>query len=477
MENPKSNFSEWYTEITQKAKLCDLRYNVKGFVVFMPNSVITMKQMYKVYEAELEKNAHRPVLLPALIPESNFKREGDHVEGFTPQVFWVTEAGGAPLEEKLAMRPTSETAIYQMFALWIQGLVDLPLKTYHSSQVWRHETKATRPFIRSREFHWIETHNAFADVQGARRQVKEDMKTTEKVLHRQFGIPSIFFTRPQWDKFPGADFTYAADTLMPDGRVLQLPSTHLISEKFSAAFGIQYSNEKGEKKTCRTTCYGPAISRIYAALISIHGDDKGLVLPFELAQTQIVIIPIIRKEGSEAVISFCKKLHKKLSRKYRTSLDNSPTTPGFKFNEWEMLGAAIRIEVGGREVEKGEVTIARRDTGVKETISLARLSKKIAEIKKSMLVNLAGKADAAFAGRISQAATLDELSEKIKSGGFVKIPFCSMGMDGKACSGRIKEACAGDVRGERFDMKEKASGNCVVCGKPAKSLVYAARQY
>ncbi|PIN83813.1 proline--tRNA ligase, partial [Candidatus Micrarchaeota archaeon CG11_big_fil_rev_8_21_14_0_20_47_5] len=328
MENPKSAFSEWYTEITTKAKLCDMRYNVKGFVVFMPNSVTTMKRMYSVYEQELERNAHKPVWLPALIPESNFTKEGEHVKGFVPEVFWVTEAGGNKLEERLAMRPTSETAIYQMFSLWVQGKADLPLKTYHSAQVWRYETKATRPFIRSREFHWIETHCAFASEKDARRQVKEDMKTTERVIHGQFGIPFIFFERPQWDKFPGADYTFAADTLMPDGRILQLPSTHILSEKFSKAFEINYLNEKGERAGCRTTCYGPAISRIYAALISAHGDDKGLVFPFDLASTQIAIVPIIRKEGGEAVLSYCKKLYKKLSKKYRTVLDASQNTPG-----------------------------------------------------------------------------------------------------------------------------------------------------
>ncbi|MEM2963326.1 MAG: proline--tRNA ligase [Candidatus Anstonellales archaeon] len=477
MKNPKNRFSEWYSEITQKADLCDLRYNVKGFVVFMPNSVITMKEMYRIYEKELEKRGHKPIWLPALIPESNFKKEGEHVEGFTPQVFWVSHAGKNALEERLAMRPTSETAIYKMFSLWIRSENDLPFKTYHSAQVWRYETRATRPFIRSREFHWIETHNAFANVEDALKQVKEDMELTEEVLHKRFGIPFIFFSRPQWDKFPGADYTFAADTLMPDGKVLQLPSTHLISEKFSKAFGIGYLDKNGERRNCRTTCYGPAISRIYAALISIHGDDRGLVLPFELAPVQVIIVPIIKKERSNDIISFCKKVCKKLETKYRAFLDLSENTPGFKFNKWEMLGAAIRIEVGEKEVAESKVTLVRRDTGEKETVSLKELNRRISAIKRNMISRLRERADDEFQRRIFDAKNIDELNEKIKLGGFVKVPLCTIEMEGKICADKIKEVSNGDVRGEAYGKREKVGGTCVVCGKAANSLVYVARQY
>ncbi len=477
MENPKTNFSEWYTEITTKAKLCDMRYNVKGFVVFMPNSVITMKRMYDMYEAEMERTSHKPAWFPALIPESNFTKEGEHVKGFVPEVFWVTEAGGNKLEERLAMRPTSETAIYQMYSLWVQGKADLPLKIYHPSQVWRYETKATRPFIRSREFYWIESHDAFASEKEARAQVKEDMKMAERVIHGQFGIPFIFFQRPEWDKFPGAVHTFAADTLLPDGKVLQLPSTHLLGQNFAKAFNVTFLNEKGEREFCHQTTYGPAISRIYAALVSIHGDDKGLVFPFDLASTQIAIVPIIRKEGGEAVLAYCRKLHKKLSGKYRASPDASENTPGFKFNEWEMLGAPIRLEIGGREVEKQEVTIARRDTGAKETIALAQLKKKISQIRREILPALRSRADNFFNSRVFEANDLESLGEKLKSGGFVCIPFCTSEKEGEACAEKIKEQFSANVRGTRFGKKEKAEGNCIVCGKKAKALVYVARQY
>src|SRR3989338_2556889 len=197
-----ADFSEWFTQLTQKAGLSDLRYNVKGFVVYMPWSVMTMKKMYSAFEKALEENGHQPLIMPSVIPEKNFKMESEHVKGFTPEVFWITEHGdGEKIEEKLALRPTSETAFYQMYSLWIRSYNDLPFKRYQSCQVWRYEGKATRPFIRGREFYWIEAHDAFARSEDAKKQVEEDMQTTKEVLFGQFAVPFIFFQRPEWDKF------------------------------------------------------------------------------------------------------------------------------------------------------------------------------------------------------------------------------------------------------------------------------------
>ena len=217
------NFSEWYTEIVQKAELCDLRYNVKGFVVFQPWSVLAMEKMYKYLESVLQSKGHKPYFFPTVIPEGNLKKESSHIKGFTPEVFWVTEAGSDKFEERLALRPTSETAFYQMFSLWIRSYKDLPFKTYQRANVFRYETKATRPFLRSREFHWVETHCAHASEEDAMKQVHEDMQTTKEVLHDYFGLPFIFFERPSWDRFHGAHRTFAADVLNPDGRVVQQP--------------------------------------------------------------------------------------------------------------------------------------------------------------------------------------------------------------------------------------------------------------
>src|SRR3989344_62672 len=209
------NFSEWFTEIVQKAELADLRFNVKGFLVFQPNSVLVMEKMYDIMESVLRRKGHNPYWFPTVIPERNFKTEASHVAGFTPEVFWITHGGEKKLEEKLALRPTSETAFYQMFSLWIRSYKDLPFKAYQRAQVFRYETKATRPFLRTREFHWIETHCAFANEEGALNQAYEDMETTKEVLHDKYGLPFLFFERTQWDTFPGASKTFSADDLNP----------------------------------------------------------------------------------------------------------------------------------------------------------------------------------------------------------------------------------------------------------------------
>jgi len=216
----EKNFSEWYSEIVKEAELADLRSNIKGFLVFQPWSVLAMEKMYQYMEKALQEKGHKPYFFPTLIPEKNFKIEGEHVKGFTPSVFWVNQGGETKLPEKLALRPTSETLFYQMFSLWIRSYNDLPFKAYQRANVFRYETKATRPFLRSREFHWIEAHCAHASERDAEKQVKEDMETTKEVLHDIYGLPFIFFERPSWDKFPGAKRTFAADVLNPDGRVV-----------------------------------------------------------------------------------------------------------------------------------------------------------------------------------------------------------------------------------------------------------------
>src|SRR4030042_5650153 len=220
------NFSEWYSEIVQKCELADLRYNVKGFLVFQPWSVLSMEKMFSYMEKALQKKGHNPYWFPAVIPEKNLKKESSHIGGFTPEVFWITSHGkNEPIEEKLALRPTSETAFYHMFSYWIRSYKDLPFKTYQRANIFRYETKATRPFLRSREFHWIEAHCAHATEEDAMKQVYEDMETTKEVLHDIFCLPFMFFERPSWDKFPGAQRTFAADVLNPDGKLVQQHST------------------------------------------------------------------------------------------------------------------------------------------------------------------------------------------------------------------------------------------------------------
>lgn len=431
----KKEFSNWFNEVLKKAELADLRYSVKGFLVHRPFSVILMKEMYKLYEKELEKREHKPVWFPAVIPESNFKLEGEHVEGFMPEVFWIENAGKkARFEERLALRPTSETAMYKMYAKWIRSWRDLPLKLYQSCQIWRYETKATRPFIRGREFYWIESHDVFATKEEAEKQVKEDMEITENVMHREFCIPFIFIRRTEQDKFPGAVYTFAADTLMPDGKVLQQPSTHLLGQNFSKPFGIKFKNKDGKEEYAWQTCYGPCIWRMVASVIALHGDDKGLVFPFKIAPVQIVIIPI----GNEKkVLKKCREIEEKLKDVgLRVEVDDSDKTPGWKFNEWELKGVPIRMEVGPRELERKELTVYRRDTGKRKIIKEKELLKYVEKTGEKITENLRKKADKFFKENIKTARNVKELEKELENGGIIRVNFCSIGREGAGCEER-----------------------------------------
>ena len=469
------NFSEWYTEICNKAELADIRYNVKGFVVFRPWSVIAMNKMFKILEDELEAKGHSPSLFPALIPESNFKKESEHVEGFLPEVFWVTKVGSGAekLEEPLAMRPTSETAMYKMYSTWIRSWRDLPLKIYQKCQVWRYEGKATRPFIRGREFYWIEAHDVFSTEKEALQQVKEDMEITENTLHKKFGVPFIFFQRPDHDKFAGAVYTYAADTIMPDGKALQLPSTHLLGQNFSKSFNIKFVDKDKKEKHAWQTCYGPCVSRIFAAVIGLHGDDKGLILPPEIASLQIIIVPI-SKTKDDGVIKKANEICKKL-RKFVVMIDDRKEyTPGWKYNYWEMKGVPLRIEIGPRDLKKKQLVLVRRDTKEKITIKEKDI-KKIETVLNDIQTNLIKKADEYLKKNIHEAKQFSEMKNILeKKGGLIKIQWCSR----KECAEDMKEKTNGGViRGTMFGKEQKPTGTCINCNNKAKQVVYISKQY
>ncbi|PWI47877.1 proline--tRNA ligase [Candidatus Heimdallarchaeota archaeon B3_Heim] len=478
----QKNFSEWFTKIVQIAELADMRYGVKGFLVYQPWSTIAIKRMFDLYEQELEEFGHNPVIFPSVIPESNFQVEADHVEGFAPEVFWISSAGSTGmLEERLALRPTSETAMYPLYSLWIRSWRDLPLKLYQSGKVWRYEGKSTRPFLRGREFIWIESHNVFTTMEEAEAQTREDMQISINVMHDRFGIPFIQFQRPEWDKFAGAVHTYAADTLMPDGRFLQLPSTHLLGDNFSKAFGINYMDDEGVSHPAYQTCYGPAISRIFGGMIAVHGDDSGLIFPFEVAPVQVVIVPILAKKQATKVKNYAEELRMLVKAMgYRVQIDASDKRPGDKYYYWEMKGVPIRLEVGRREAKEDQITIFRRDNREKTIISKTELEATIKKVGADLNESIKERAQEFFDSRLASAETLNELVEHIKSRKMVKIPWCSIDLDGENCAEEIKDQLAGaEVRG--IDVQEtkipSKDEKCFICGNQAKCFVYVGKQY
>ncbi len=472
----EKNTSEWFTEIIKTAELADIRYGVKGFLVFQPWCVETMELMYYYLEKELKERGHEKYIYPTLIPEKNFMLESEHVEGFTPQVFWVTAGGETKFEEKLALRPTSETAFYSMFSLWIRSYKDLPFKTYQRANVFRYETKATRPFLRTREFHWIETHNAFATREEAYQNVLEDMETTKKIVFGVFGVPTIVFKRPEWDKFPGADSTFGADAIMPGGRVIQQPSTHMLGQNFSKPFNVKFVDEDEKEKYAFLTCYGPCVSRIFASVIMVHGDNKGLKMPFEISPVQVIIVPI-SYEKEKNVLEKAVELEKNLSEKnVRTKIDYSEKRPGEKFYYWEMKGVPLRIEIGPKELEEKKIVLYRRDTGTKTKIGEEKIVEKVLSEVKDYSEKIKEKAKKGFENVIKKATSVKEVKEIIGKG-IARAEFCSVSKEGESCAEIIEKETSGKIRGTRIDLKEKPTGKCMVCGKKAEEIVYIAKEY
>lgn len=472
------NFGEWLQAVLKEGEFVDLRYNVKGFVVHRPNAAICENVIFRYLEDELGKTGHKPAYFPAVIPEENFELEKKHVEKFEAEVFWITQGGSTPLEKRLALRPTSETAIYKMYSQWIRSWRDLPLKIYQRCQVWRYETKATYSIFRNREFYWIEAHDAFATKDEADKQVLEDMQTTEKVLHEKMGVPFFFFKRPQWDKFGGAVSTFAADALMPDGAVLQLPSTHLLGQNFAKVFDVQFLDREENQQYAWQTCYGPAVPRLFGAMLAIHGDNRGAIFPFDLAPTQIVIVPIYAKANKEKIDKKCKELFDKFSKTYRVAFDDSDKQPGEKYFIWEMRGAAVRIEIGGKEVEENSATVVRRDMGKREKISAAQLADYLEKAETEILKNLRERADKSFKDKISSANSWEELKTNLAKGGFVKVNLCTTEKEGESCAGLITaETKGGEVRGTLHGRDEKPDGSCIACGRKANAVVYVAKSY
>ena len=474
----EEDFSGWYTELLNKAELADIRYNIKGFVVYREWATITIRKMYKKTEDLLEEKGHLPLTMPSLIPESNFLLEAKHVEGFSPEVFWVTEAGSSgKLSERLALRPTSETALYKMYSLWIRSYKDLPYKRYLSCQVWRYEGKMTRPFLRGREFHWIESHNVFASMEDAMEQVKEDMETTYQILQDECCIPIIFFQRPEWDKFPGAIHTYAADALMGTGKVLQLPSTHLLGQIFSKPFNVKFVDSDGEEKYGYQTCYGPAQSRNYGAMIAYLGDDKGLVLPFDLAPVQIVIIPIIYKGKEDIVLKKAKEIENLLKDKYIVKLDDSDESVGNKFYYWELKGVPIRIELGPKDIDNNQLIVVKRHNAEKITINDKDLTTVIDTIANNYTKEIKEKSFIEFESQVECVYEKDAAIEAINNGKIVCCGFCSIDIDAYKCAEEVEKEIGGEVRGIRVDEEKHEFATCLICGKPAGCTVYIAKSY
>jgi len=462
------DFNEWYNEIVELADLCDKRYPIKGMNVWRPYGWKLMNHVDRLIRNEMIKTDHQEVYFPLLIPESSFKKEEEHIEGFGSEVYWITHAGLNELEERWLLRPTSETAMYPIFSLWIRSHADLPLKTYQIVNTFRYETKQTRAFIRVREIHFFEAHTCHVDFEDAEKQIKEN-KLIASRLFKKLCLPFILCKRPEWDKFAGAFYTISIDVLMPSGRTLQLGSIHQYKDNFSRPYNIIYETEDGKHKNCHQTTYGMS-ERILGALVGIHGDNKGLIMPPEVAPIQVVIIPIIFKGKEKEILEVCDTLSKKLEdENIRIIVDKRDITPGNKYFNWELKGVPLRIEIGPRDIEKKELILVRRDTGKKKPVSQDSSVKHIKEELKEISYDLFTNAKKFLDENMHKVKTVEEAIDKK---GIIELPWCGR----ENCAQEIENILDGNTLGEPIESDE-CNHLCPVCGKTAKTWMRFAKTY
>jgi len=464
----KDSFSEWYHELLMTAEIVDNRYPVKGMCVWFPFGFALKKNVYAVIRELLDPD-HQETQFPLLIPENEFMKEAQHIKGFEEEVYWVTSGGTSPLEVKLALRPTSETAIYPMFKLWIRSHADLPLRIYQIVNTFRYETKHTRPLIRLREItSFKEAHTVHATWEDAAEQVEVAISRYSE-FYRRLALPFLVSRRPSWDKFPGADYTTAIDVIMPDGKTLQVGTAHHLGSTFAKTYEITYEAENGEQKLVSQTCYGIS-ERCIAALISVHGDEKGLVLPWGVAPVQVVIVPILLGD-KEKVLAVCRELQGELSAAgVAVKLDTSDERPGAKFYKWEMKGVPIRLEVGPRDIENGVVTLVRRD-GVKKAVPMEGLVDAINKEAEDLQAALYTKATNLHDAKVKEVASIENARVETQVG-VALVPWCGE----VECGHQLENQVEANMLGEpQYQIFPEAA--CAVCGKKSTGRTYMARQY
>ncbi len=471
------DFNEWYNQVVLKSDMIDYS-SVSGCIVLKPNSYSIWEKIQNIFNDKIKRSGHKNCYFPMFIPESLLKKEAAHVEGFNPEVAWVTKAGNTELNEKLAIRPTSETIMYESYAKWIRSWRDLPLLLNQWNSVVRWEFKHAKPFIRTREFLWQEGHTVHATKEDAEKEVMQQLFEYVDLIENFMAIPVIAGKKTNKEKFAGADYTTTVEAFMPDGKALQMGTSHLLGQNFSKVFGIKFLDKDEKEKYAWQTSWGLS-TRTIGAIVMAHGDDKGLVLPPRIAPVHIVVVPIVFKENKENIIAKSKEIVKKLKAKnYTVELDDRDSyTPGWKFNEWELKGVPLRIEIGPKDVEADQLVLVRRDTNEKITIKTKDLEKKIEQTLNDIQDNLFKKAKEYLAKSIVEVNNLNDFLNAIKSKKMAKALFC--GQD--ECETTIKDKAEGATcRCIPFEQKpvscervsneahSHSTGKCIQCNAEAK---------
>lgn len=463
----EEDFAQWYTDVVLKADLIDYT-SVKGCMVIKPAGYALWERIQQEVDRRFKETGVENVYLPVFIPESLLQKEKDHVEGFAPEVAWVTHGGLNPLQERLCVRPTSETLFCDFYKNEVESYRDLP-KVYNQwCSVVRWE-KETRPFLRSREFLWQEGHTAHATAEEAEERTVQMLNVYADFCEEVLAIPVIKGQKSEKEKFAGAESTYTIEALMHDGKALQSGTSHNFGDGFAKAFGIQYTSKDNKLEYVHQTSWGLS-TRIIGAIIMVHGDDSGLVLPPRIAPTQVMIVPVMQKK--EGVLEKAAELKETLSA-YRVKIDDSDKNPGWKFAEQEMRGIPLRVEIGPRDIEANKALVVRRDTGEKMEVSLDEIDTKIGELLETIQKDMYDRALKHREENTHVALNWDEFTDIINNKqGFIKAMWCGE----TECEEAIKEKTSATTRCMPF-VQEKLSDVCVHCGKPAHKMMYFGRAY
>ena len=468
------DFSRWYVEIIQKAELADYA-PVKGMMVIRPYGYAVWERIQRLVDDRIKKSGHSNAYFPLLIPESFLQKEAEHLEGFAPEVAWVTYGGKEELEERLAVRPTSEAIIGNMYAKWIKSWRDLPVLINQWANIVRWE-KVTRPFLRTAEFLWQEGHTAHESFEEAQDETLMILSLYKEFVENELAIPVISGKKSEREKFAGALETFAIEAMMSDGKSLQMGTSHNLGQQFSKVFNIRFEDRNQKLQYVWQTSWGVS-TRLIGALVMAHGDDSGLKFPPNIAPVQVVIVPISAGNWKENVLPLARNIEEKLGEEgLRVKLDEREEfTPGWKFSEWEMRGVPLRVEIGPKDIEKKQVVIVRRDTGKKENVTQASMNRKVPEILREIQKNMFEMALKFQQENTHEVKDYEEFKAIMESKkGFIRAFWC----EDQVCEEKIKEETMATIRVILLDQDKKAArGKCVFCQKPTETIVYFGRAY
>ena|SRR3989344_574505 len=466
------DFSEWYSQVIQKSDLAEHSL-VSGCLVYKPRSIAIWEKIRDIVDSRLKAMGIQNAYFPLLIPESLLVKEAEHVEGFAPEVAWVTHTGKSELSERLAVRPTSETIMYDSYSKWIRSHNDLPLRLNQWNSVLRWEFKHPTPFLRSREFLWNEGHTCFATKKEAENEIVEIINMYDSVLKEYLALPSLIGKKSEKEKFAGAVYTVSTEQLMPNGKAIQGPDAHFDGQNFAKAFNIRFTDKDGEQKFVWQNTF--AIStRMIGIMVAIHGDDKGLVLPPKLAPTQVVIVPILFDDSKKQVLKLAEDLKQKLEKqKILVHLDGREDyTPGWKFNEWEVKGVPVRIEIGPKDLAKKNVTIVQRDTGEKKSVPVTWVEKGIGQLLDEIQLNLYNKAQENLKSSIVEVSSNSEAETAFKKEKIIFAKWCGT----TVCEEKFKEKTGAKSLNSPL-QQPVVSGKCFNCEKKAEVWFYFGKSY